>query len=282
MLKPLSIHTKEKVEKLLANTGDMALKRRARRVIEELDPQNGEKILDVGCGDGYYLHLLSNLGIKLDLMGADFDKKALESARKNLGSKEIKLFWTDLMIKLPFKDKTFDKIIMSEVAEHLPNDVNGLKEVRRVLKPGGVLVLTVPNANYPLFWDPVNWILERFFGAHIKSGFWAGIWNQHRRLYKPAEIKKVVEGAGFKIKTVEALTWWCLPFNHNLLYFAAKTLYGGEFSPKVANSINKFKESKQKPTFIDFAFKLVNFFDRVNNLIETKDIGVGVLIKGIK
>jgi len=281
MPKQLSVHTKEKVKKLLASTGDMALKRRARRIIEELNPQNGEKILDVGCGDGYYSYLLSGLGIKLDLTGTDFDKRALESARKNLGSKKIKLFWADLMAKLPFKDKIFDKIVMSEVAEHLPNDVKGLKEVRRVLKPGGTLVLTVPNANYPFLWDPVNWILEHLFRTHVKSGFWAGIWSQHRRLYKPAEIKKVVEGAGFKIKTVEALTWWCLPFNHNLLYSAARTLHGGGFSPEVAGSINKFKKSKKKPILVNLIFKIINYFDEMNDLIETRNVGVGVLIKGL-
>ena len=268
-----------RLEALLANTGDMALKRRARRIIEELELADGDKILDVGCGDGYYLHLLSNLGLKLSLTGVDFDKNALASAKKNLRGKNIKLVQADLMKNLPFKTGFFDKIVMSEVAEHLPDDIKGLKEVRRVLKPQGILVLTVPNHNYPFFWDPINWVLEHLFGTHIKKGFWAGIWNQHKRLYTPKEIKKVLEKAGFKIETVEPLTYWCLPFNHNLLHLGAKMLYGGGFSEKTASAISKYEKNPKRPFLIDLFFKLVNGVDKLNDYCQPKDKGVGVFAK---
>ncbi len=282
MSKLLSMHTKKKVEKLLANTGDMALKRRARRIIEELNPQDGEKILDAGCGDGYYLYLLSNLGRKLKLTGTDFDLPGLKAARKNLKDKKTSLVKANLMKRLPFKSGNFDKIVMSEVVEHLPDDVKGLREIRRVLKKNGILVITVPNHNYPLFWDPVNWILEHFFGTHIGDGFWSGLWNQHLRLYRPSEIESVVRKAGFKIERVESLTWWCLPFNHNLLNFAAVKLHSGGFSSSVSNSINKFRSSSNRPRLIGLSFKLINAFDRVNDFYQPKQIGVGVFVKAAK
>jgi ubiquinone/menaquinone biosynthesis C-methylase UbiE len=261
----------------------MALKRRARRIVEELDPKDGDKILDVGCGDGFYLHLLSNLGIKLNLTGCDFDFGALRSAKKNLRGKKVRLIQADLMKRLPFRDESFDKIVMSEVAEHLPNDVRGLKEVYRVLKTGGILCLSVPNANYPFLWDPVNWVLEHFFGTHIKSGFWAGIWNQHLRLYTPLQIKKVVKKAGFKVKKVESLTWWCLPFNHNLLHFAARKLYGNGFSEDIAKAVSKYKTQKSKnPLFIEIAFRVVNWIDKLNDVWQVKGGGVGVFVIGEK
>src|SRR5258706_5378635 len=106
-----------KLDVLLENTGDMALKRRARKIILAVDPQKNEKILDIGCGDGYYLHLLSNSGVPLNLTGTDYDEVGLEKARKNLG-KKIPLYQGDLMKKLPFKNGQFDKATMSEVAEH--------------------------------------------------------------------------------------------------------------------------------------------------------------------
>lgn len=283
MSKQLSKHIQTELERLLANTGDIALKRRARRIIEELDLKDGDKILDAGCGDGYYLHLLSNLGIKLDLTGADLDPVALESAKKNLKGKNIKLVKNaNLMKKLPFKDDFFDKVVLSEVTEHLPDDVKGLKEVSRVLRKGGKLVLTVPNHNYPFLWDPVNWVLEHFFGTHIKGGFWAGIWNQHERLYKPGEIKGVVERAGLKVELVESLTWWCLPFNHNLLHFAAKKLYGGELSTELALSISKYEKNPRRPFYIEVAFKIVNTLDRLNDLYQPENRGVGVFVKAKK
>jgi len=279
MSKKLSKHIQKRLEELLANTGDMALKRRARRIIEELNPQDSDKILDVGCGDGYYLHLLSNLGPKLDLTGVDSDKGALRSAGENLEDKKIKLVRGDLMKKLPFKTNSFNKVVMSEVVEHLPGDIRGLREVRKVLMKGGILVLSVPNANYPFFWDPINWILENLFSTHIKSGFWAGIWNQHERLYAPKEIKKVLEKIGFKVEILESLTFWCLPFNHNLLHLGAKMLYGGGFSTKTTSAASKYEKNPKRPFLIDLFFKLVNGVDKLNDYWQPKGKGVGVFIK---
>ncbi len=279
MLKQSLNYIDKKLAKLLANTGDMALKRRARRIIEELNPGDGDKILDVGCGDGYYLHLLSNLGLKLKLTGIDSDPNALKSAKKNLRHKKVRLIEVDLMKKLPFPSNYFDKAVMSEVAEHLPDDIRGLREVFRVLKPGGILCLSVPNANYPFLWDPVNWTLEHLFGTHIKSGFWAGIWNQHIRLYKPLQIQKVAEKAGFKILGLESLTFWCLPFNHNLVHLVARGLYGGGFSKHVTESISKYKTHPKKPFLISLAFGFANAIDRLNDIYQPKRKGVGVFVK---
>ena len=104
MSKQLSKNINNKLNKLLENTGDMALKRRARRMVEEINPKDGDIILDVGCGDGFYLHILSCLGVKLKLVGTDYDNKALNSAKKNLRGKRIRLVQADLMSKLPFKN----------------------------------------------------------------------------------------------------------------------------------------------------------------------------------
>lgn len=269
--------------KLLENTGDMALKRRARRIVEEIDPKSGDKILEVGCGDGFYLHLLSNLEIKkLELVGVDFNPMALASAKKNLAGKKVTLKRADLMKKIPFKNESFNKVIMSEVLEHLPDDVKGLKEVKRVLKKGGILVLTVPNHNYPFFWDPVNWILEHITGNHIKEGFWSGLWNQHLRLYKPREAKRSVEKAGFKVEKVESMTWWCLPFNHNLMHYAAIRLYGGSLSPVMSKAVSKYETEVKRPFLIEIAFQVVNVIDRLNDHLQPKESGVGVLVKAIK
>src|SRR3990167_3457337 len=105
---------------------------------------------------------------------------------------------------------------MSEVMEHLPDNIKCMKEVRRVLKKNGRLVLSVPHINYPFFWDPINWVLQRTLKIHIKSGFWAGIWNQHLRLYTDKIVNSVLKESGFKNIKTEKLTHICLPFNHHL------------------------------------------------------------------
>lgn len=266
------------LEQLLVNVGDMALKRRARKLIQGLNPTDGERILDVGCGDAFFLHLLSNLKINLKLYGSDIDIKALSSAQKNLKGKKIIFKEADLMKKLPFDDDFFDKVIMAEVAEHLPNDVKGLKEINRVLKKGGLLSLSVPNKNYPLLWDPPNWILERTQKKHIKSGFWAGIWNQHVRLYSPEQIKKVAEKAGFDVIICEPITWWSLPFNHHLINLAARALYREGTPPEVISALSKYDAPKKRSPYVDILFGIINANDRINDYIRTKKVGQGVYV----
>lgn len=271
------------LDQLLENTGDMALKRRAKRIVTEINPQPGEKIIDIGCGDGYYLHLLSNLKIKgLALTGTDYDVTGLDKTKFNLKGKKIEIFPGDLMKKLPFKSNYFDKAVMSEVAEHLPDDIKGLKEVYRILKPGGVLCLTVPNANYPFLWDPINWLLERGMHTHIKSGFFAGIWNQHIRLYAPHHIQTVLEKAGFIVTQREALTFWSLPFNHYIVNLVARYLSVQYKKGSPNQSLNKFTMSPKRPLFLTLAFRMVNILDRINDVWHPKDSGVAVFVKAIK
>ena len=271
----------KRLSSLLENTGDMALKCRARNIIEGLELKHGDNILDIGCGDGYYLHLLKNLGLKLDLTGTDYDEAGLKKARNNLG-KNIPLKQGNLMRKLPFKTNTFDKAVMSEVAEHLPDDVKGLKEVRRVLKKDGVLVLTVPNHNYPFFWDPLNWVLERTTGKPIRSGFFAGLWNQHERLYKPEQIKKVVEKAGFKVVALESLTWWSLPFNHYIVNLVARGLASRTISGETSQALSKYSKEPKRPWYLNLAFWFVNTLDKLNDIWQPKDRGVSIFVKVIK
>lgn len=282
MQKQLSKHTLSKLDKLLESVGDMALKRRAKKLITGINPEKGDRILDLGCGDGFYLYLLSNLGLKLRLVGCDYGDAELNAARRNLKGKRIPLYNGDLMKKLPFKDNYFDKIIMSEVAEHLPNDLKGLREVYRVLKPGGVLCLSVPNANYPIFWDPVNWILEKTVKRHIKNGFWAGFWFNHVRLYKPDQLRVVVEKAKFKIDKVESLTFWSLPFNHHIINIVARLLWGGKLPASIGSSVNKYQTKAKRPLLIALGFRAVNLIDRLNDLFSPKNIGVGVFVRAQK
>lgn len=267
---------KKRLGELLANTGDMALKRRARRLIEKLDLRPGEKILDAGCGDGFYLHLLSNLG-KFELVGLDSEPRALKSATKNLKGRRVKLIEGNIL-KMPFKNNSFDKIVCSEVLEHLQDDLTSLKELKRVLRPGGVLMITVPNHNYPFLWDPINWVLEKVFKTHIKSGFWAGIWNQHLRLYYPEEIRKLIKKAGFKVGKLECLTHYCLPFNHQLLNLGARILAKGKLPTTVAGSVNKYSKNPEK-SFFQKILGVLNKLDILNNRVFTEESAVGVLVK---
>lgn len=265
---------------LLENVGDMALKRRVRRMLQELELKDEDKILDLGCGNGYYSYLLTQLPLKLKIIGLDSHVNAIEDAKTKVSGKKVK-FIVGAAEKIPFPKNYFDKIIMSEIIEHVRDDIKVLKETKRVLKKDGILVLTTPNKDYPFFWDPINWILEHFFNFHIKRGFFAGIWNQHLRLYKPEELKKRMEKAGFKIVTCELLTTWCLPFSHYLLNLGCRLLFHKKLSKNILQDINKFSKSKKQKTYLSrFLFWSVNTFDKLNDVF-TSSSGVSIFIKAI-
>lgn len=288
---------KTKLNKLLQNTADLSLKRKARKIMIDLDPKKGDQILDVGCGDGYYILLALQLG-NFFSVGLEYDQKNLIAAEKNFNNLQIKyqrlkkwqknlkrgayLIQGDVN-KMPFENNFFDKVIMSEVAEHLPNDLRGLKEVYRSLKKGGVLLLTVPNQNYPFLWDPVNWTLERLFNFHVRSGFWAGIWNQHVRLYYPDQIEDVVKKAGFGIKELEVQTRWCLPFSHYLINLGARMIAGGVLPKDISSQVNKFEkfDPRKRSPLLKLFFSLANFADNFNKQSHPKT-GTTIYINAVK
>lgn len=279
MLRQLPESIQAKLERLLANVGDMSLKRRARKIIEELNPRSGEKIIDLGCGTGYYLFLLSSLPVGLHLSGLDNDEKAMGEVKQLLRDKNINFIVGDLH-KMPFEDESFDKAVMSEVLEHVADDTLVLKEVFRILKQNGVLVISVPSIKYPFLWDPINWILQHFFDNHIRSGFFSGIWSGHLRLYEKLDLESKFKKTGFEIEASEELTYWCLPFNHYLVNIIARLLYDVKISSKIADNLSKFKET-EKPLLIDLAFRFINWIDKLNEVFPQKN-GVNVFIKGIK
>ena len=272
-------HIKANLDRALTTAGDMALKRRARNVIEALELEDGDKVLEIGCGNGYYLSLLNRLGAKLKLTGIDKDILALKDAAKFVGDKKVKIVLGDAS-KLPFKTDSFNRIVMSEVIEHVEDEEKVLKEAFRVLKTGGIIALTTCNIGYPFFWDPINWILQHLFKTHIKSGFWAGIWNQHDRLYKKEHVDELVKKAGFRIEQSQYLTAYCLPFNHYIVNLIAKLFYSRLLPESIHKSMNKFQNNKQS-LLVRIGFLLINSWDHLNDILPQKS-GVSIFIKAVK
>lgn len=110
----------------------------------------GRKILDAGCGEGHLLKFLSKR--KAEYFGIDITDAALKKAR--IRFPEGKFYKMDLT-KLEFPDESFDCITCSEVLEHIYLYKDVLKELKRVLKKDGLLIITFPNE--------INWTISRFF-----------------------------------------------------------------------------------------------------------------------
>ncbi|GIW59911.1 MAG: hypothetical protein KatS3mg087_0977 [Patescibacteria group bacterium] len=269
------------LDQLLYNTGDMALKRRAQTILNGLDIQDTDKVLDAGGGDGFYTKLVHSLSAA-QITLFDFDPRALDSARQNLQGLDRIAIQQGSVMELPFPDNTFDKIICTEVLEHVPDDNLAMRELLRVLKPGGKLAVTVPNHNFPFLWDPVNWIAQNIFHKPIKKSpfddFFAGIWYGHTRLYQVDSLHDQLRQAGFRVHDLQAVTHWSLPFNHYLLNLMARLLYGGKMSPQMKAAVSKFETTKKqsRPLLIQLGFFIFSTVDKLNDYTKLSDSSVSI------
>lgn len=180
----------------------------------ELKLRSGDVVLDAGCGTGRHLRGLAGIpGVKyfgIDTKQEDLDKAAAsltEIPGVEAGNCQIKK--ADIR-RLPFADDFFDCVICSEVLEHIPEHEQAIKELVRVLKPTGLLVISVPR----YFPEKICWLLSRAY-RNEEGG--------HVRIYKKEQITKLLEKQGFscrKINYKHALHvpyWWlkCLVGHKN-------------------------------------------------------------------
>lgn len=141
---------------------------------------NRKSALDLGCGDGYWSEKLKSLGyhtISVDMKRSypniDSDKPYQDMIPINLNQ------------KLSFPDASFDLIWCSEVIEHLENYQQTIKEIQRLLKPGGIYIITTPNS---FFW--LHYFLK-LFGLSSKD------WQNpgHKNFFHISDIQKLFPSA---------------------------------------------------------------------------------------
>jgi ubiquinone/menaquinone biosynthesis C-methylase UbiE len=276
---------KQTIDFMTRNEADMAFKKRVQTIFDWVDTSEGKVILDMPCGRGFYLNMLRYVS-KATIIGAELEWDVIKKAQANVGHLDIPLHNANLY-HLPYADNSFDAVILSEILEHIEDDVAGLREAYRVLKPNGVVAVTVPHANYPFWWDPINKTLETLFKTHIQHGIFAGIWANHVRLYTPNELRNSLEMAGFKVEEERSFTHHSFPFIHNLVYgFGKPLLEAGALPRNMAQAANRITfENNDGSLFnpINLGLKLFNYFDSKNKINEAPNVStVNLAIKGRK
>jgi SAM-dependent methyltransferase len=111
------------------------------KIIDILKKSKCANLLDIGCNDGTYTKKIGKSTKISELYGIEIDDKLLKLANKN-GINAIK---GNINEKFPFKDNFFDVVISNQVIEHLTNPDNMIKEIHRILKPGGFAIISTPN-----------------------------------------------------------------------------------------------------------------------------------------
>lgn len=180
--------------------------------LERLGVRRGDWLLDAGCGGGR--HCFGSLERGANVVGLDLDTGGLRVARAGIDERrsasDDKLHGGVLrgdVFRLPFGDAVFDRVICSEVMEHVHDYRAAVRELVRVLRPGGTVGVTVPTAptEHAYLW------LSRFYfespGGHI-------------RIFKPRDLALAMSIAGLRVEAVS--------FAHALHspYWAVRSILG--------------------------------------------------------
>lgn len=120
---------------------------RYRKAIEICREDRFHNILEIGCYRSQLFDLLKKTGNNFAYYGIDI-ARGVFSLKKYQDDKNYHVITHNCSEGLPFKDETFSHVFMLEVLEHIENPVLVMKEIRRTLKSGGKLVLSVPNPYY--------------------------------------------------------------------------------------------------------------------------------------
>lgn len=128
--------------------GDTTSRRNLERRVEIVAEHcrlAGARLLDAGCGAGGYVEAYAAAGA--DACGLEFDAaKVAAWASAHPGDSRVQ---QGDLARQPYADASFDVVVLNEVLEHVPDEVTVLREIARVLVPGGVLLVFSPNRRYP-------------------------------------------------------------------------------------------------------------------------------------
>ncbi|TDD42711.1 class I SAM-dependent methyltransferase [Saccharopolyspora elongata] len=159
---------------------------------DKLGVQAGQRVLDLGCGAGRHAFELYRRGA--DVIAFDQDVEELENVAAMFAAMKAENQVPDGAaaqtvsgdaLALPFPDEHFDCVIASEIMEHIPEDEKAMRELVRVVKPGGRVVVTVPRA-WP---EKICWALSDEY-HQVEGG--------HVRIYSADELIGKLRDAGLR------------------------------------------------------------------------------------
>ena len=168
-----------------------------------------DRVLDLGCGFGRHAYQAARLGAQV--VAFDFGADEVRNVQDTFGAMAVAGELDPVesrvgavqgdALALPFADDAFDRVIASEILEHIPDDTRAMAELARVLRPGGTMAITVPRAG-PEF---INWSLSDAY-HNVPGG--------HIRIYRQSQLVERLEGTGMRATGhhhahgLHAPYWW--------------------------------------------------------------------------
>ena len=165
-------------------------------------------VLDIGCGDGHFASIAYEtlpIDVGIDVMARDLP----EAAQRRDVYREV-MFASGT--QLPFASESFNTVISNCVIEHIPDNAAVLREISRVLRPGGVFATTLPSEHYPEYL--LGATAFRKVGLRGASKAYGDFFNRisyHYHVYTPQEWRRRLEAVGLQ---VEEQTYYFSPAAH--------------------------------------------------------------------
>jgi SAM-dependent methyltransferase len=193
------------------SSGHERARRQAKMLAAVLAQRPGARIVDVGCGDGSATHLVKELDARNTVVGVDWSVTALARAR----ARGLLVIQGGVDASgLPLPDSCADVVIMSELIEHLVDTDAAVEEARRVLRPGGALLLSTPNL--------AAWFNRGLVGLGIQPVFsevsLRGIYGRpghevagHLRLFTRRALVAFLTARGFRCERVRGAPYHDTP-----------------------------------------------------------------------
>jgi ubiquinone/menaquinone biosynthesis C-methylase UbiE len=157
----------------------------------------GSRLLEIGCGAGNLLLQATVAGsypvaLDLSLQALTFVQSRLRETQSTTESPSGFTCTQAIGESLPFREHSFDCVLLSEVIEHLETPKHSIEEATRVLCPGGRLLITTPN--YRSFWPLMEWAVDRMNMAPKMAG------EQHISRFHPSSLKKMLVESGLRME----------------------------------------------------------------------------------
>lgn len=197
------------------------------QAVFDLLPSFQDRLLDVGCGDGDFIFMAKD---KFEeCYGVDVSSMRIQRAKsrsKNMrDEKKVHFYKCDVDDGLPFSESFFDVVTCIAVLEHVLNPPNTVEEVCRVLKPGGVFIVQVPN----IAWVPFRFQL--LIGRlPTTGGVYLGEDWEHLHNFTKSTLCQLLTGKGFEIQSISCSgifanyrKWWISGLGGDFIVQGVKT-----------------------------------------------------------
>ena len=173
-------------------------------LIERYASLRGRRVLDLGCGVGEYVRAFARRGARA--FGTDIATDRLCEAARRVEETQtagVEGFLVAAGEALPFADGAYDLVVLNEVIEHVADDRATLREVGRVLRPGGTCVIFAPNRLFPFETHGIYWRGRYIFGNIPFVNWLPDAWRHrlvpHARAYRHDDWARLVPGTGLRI-----------------------------------------------------------------------------------